>query len=64
MSFLLIAGREAAEEPLTIALKRDCEPRGNVSIVLPVKGVWWCQLPCPLSRAVHSPLARAFERVK
>jgi hypothetical protein len=54
MSFLLIAGREAAEEPLSIRIKSDQDPRGNVTCVaryqrldvtlselLPLKGGSW-----------------------
>jgi hypothetical protein len=52
VSFLLIAGREAAEEPLTIGIQRTLGTRGNfglvaryqrvdavLAFVLPVKGV-------------------------
>ncbi len=37
MSFLLIAGREAVEEPLTIAIQRTSGTRANFSLVLPVR---------------------------
>jgi hypothetical protein len=37
MSFLLIAGREAAEEPLTICIQLTLGTRGNFGMVLSVK---------------------------
>ncbi len=38
MSFLLIAGREAAEEPLTICIQRTLGTRGHFKMVLPMRG--------------------------
>ena len=37
MSFLLNAGREAAEEPVTMQIKLSLRTRGNFSMVLPVR---------------------------
>ncbi len=42
MSFLLIAGREAAQDPLTMRLKSDQAPRDLLRWLPALNGLWSC----------------------